>query len=86
MAHAAQDSELVGYLGKLGQVLAKAYARHVGLNFLKLTAVRIRCVRLEIKGVHVGGAATKTHEDRRLRLGIGINPTLVSTSQKLGKA
>ena len=78
VAHATQDSELVGHLGELGQVFAEPHAGHIGFDLLKLAAVRIRRIGLEIKGIHMSGSATQTHEDRRLALGLGVEIAFLS--------
>ena len=53
-------------------MFAEAHAGHVGFDLLELAAVRIGRIRLEIKGIHVSGAAGQAHEDRRLALGLGV--------------
>ena len=80
MAHATQDGEFISHLGKLGQVLAETHAGHIGFDLLELAAVRIGRIRLKIKGIHVSGAATQTHEDRRLALGLRIKIAFLGLS------
>ena len=63
MTDPAQDGELISHFGKLGKVLTKANTRDISLNFLKLTAVRIRCVWLKIKGIHVRGATSQSNKN-----------------------
>ena len=72
VAHATQDSELVGHLGELGQVFAEPHAGHFGFDLLELAAMRIRRVWLEIKGIHVGRPAAQSNEDGCLALGLGV--------------
>ena len=72
VAHATQDGKLISHLGELGQVLAETHAGHIGFDLLELAAVRIRRIRLEIKGIHMSGSAAQSHEDGRLALGLGV--------------
>ena len=69
VADAAQDSELVGALGELGEVLGNHHAVGVGLDGLEIAAMRLGRVRLEVEGVHVARATAEAHEDGGLALG-----------------
>ena len=63
MAHAAQDCELVGNLGKVRKVLADLHARHIGVDRVELAAVFGGSIGLEVEGVHVARSTTEADED-----------------------
>src|SRR5262249_62201241 len=59
----ADERELVGDLGLLGEKLADLDAGHVGADRLPETAVLGRCIGLEVVEIQVTGAAVEPDED-----------------------
>jgi hypothetical protein len=85
VADAAQDGELVGALGELGQVLGDHHAVGVRLDGLEFTAVRVGRVGLQVEGVHVAGAAAEAHEDGGPALG-GADGRLAAQGKIIAEA
>ena len=86
VAHAAQDGELVGHLGQLGQVLADLHARHVGVDRLELAAEFAGGVGLQVEGVHVRRAAAQADINRRLALAGGPRRLRPSADSRPGSS
>ena len=66
---AADNRELVGALGQVGQVLTDLDARHIRLDRAELAADLRRGVGLEIERVHVRRTARQVDEDGGFRSG-----------------
>ena len=61
--HGADEGELVGALGQLGQPVAQLNTGNVGWNRMVVSSNLKRRIRLEVIHVELAGAPLKKHED-----------------------
>ena len=70
MCHAADDGDLVSYLGCLVHVRTKVDARQRSLDWIEDTSILCGRVGLWVKAIHMGESTLQIDVDHRLGFGL----------------